>query len=351
MIVQIRTPYNSENCGSFWQAFALCEAVKALGHEVFFLERPVRDTSHGFNALCHKIGHSLVHRHSVRDAISSIKTHVRFSHAVEVLEVSDGKRPYDAVLLGSDTVWQLNSPHFGAHFDRYWAADVDGSETRIVAYAPSIAGSDGGLFEDDARVAAALSDMSAIGVRDGRTQEIIARSAGRSVSLVCDPTLLLDRSCYDEMASGHRDNDYLFAYYFGEPPADLRDAALSYASKAGLRVVSYFGTSLKTADAPSAIDPFEFLSLMGNASVVLTNTYHGTLFSQIFERETVFDSTGRTKVADAVTRLGLERHDYAYVGCADDLFGRAIDHDEVQRKIGELRASSMLFLEKALGHA
>ena len=71
----IITVYNSENCGSYWQAFTLQEFLRSLGYDVFFLKRKTSGTSHSVKSVVKRcLGH--LKRGEVNKVISPIKQYV-----------------------------------------------------------------------------------------------------------------------------------------------------------------------------------------------------------------------------------------------------------------------------------
>lgn len=349
MIIGIRTLYNSENCGSFWQAYALGEQLERMGHTVGFMRRPAAGTSHSPSRCAAKCAKALL-KGGFASASTAFATHRSFSRAVKALHVipSTPER-VDAIVLGSDTIWQLDSDYFLRNFERYWAVDAIHSRAEVVAYAPSIANSPSELFERS-NVSEALDAMKAIGVRDSYTKETLQPLTKREIVEVCDPTLLLSADDYLSLSRRDDQEPYLFAYYFTrEVPSDLVDETKKYAESRGLRVISYFGGPLGFGEPSCSVDPYEFLRLMAGASVVVTNTFHGTIFSQIFGKPTVFNSSGKQKVRDMVEKFGLEQSDYAATGSAAGLFDIPYNRDAVERSIERMRTRSIKFLTTAFG--
>lgn len=349
MIIGIRTLYNSENCGSFWQAFALGTQLSRMGHTAVFMKRPVRGTSHDSARYIINCVKALI-KDGARGMSRVAETHRAFSHAVETLHIiPDLPERVDAIVLGSDTIWQLDNDYFSRNFERYWASDAINSQTEVVAYAPSIANSPSELFESS-DVGIVLDAMKAIGVRDSYTKETLQPLTRRKIIEVCDPTLLLSADDYLSVSKSVNHEPYLFAYYFTKAvPADLVEETKRYAKSRGLRVISYFGGPLGFGEPPCRIDPYEFLGFMAGASVVVTNTFHGTIFSQIFSKPTVFNSSGKQKVRDMVEKFGLEQSDYATTGSAAGLFDIPYNGSAVKRSIEQMRARSFEFLMAAFG--
>lgn len=348
MRIGIRTLYNSENCGSFWQAYALGLQLRRMGHTVGYLKRPTSATSHGKGRYIKNCIKALV-KEGMSGPGRVTKTHLSFSKAVASLNViDDDPAGVDVVVLGSDTIWQLELPYFRKNLVRYWGLDILGS-TDVIAYAPSIANSPLTLF-DRPETRRALSAMKAIGVRDGYTRETLQHFTEKAVVEVCDPTLLLTADDYLKLTKAPREGKYLFSYYFlvDKAPDALLQEVRRYADEHELEIISYFGGQRSFGVPLCSVDPFEFLGLMANASAVVTNTFHGTLFSQIFGKRTIFNSSGKNKVRDVLSKLGLEHCDFASASSKEKLFEREVDRSRVYEAIARMRESSQAFLRDAL---
>lgn len=125
---------------------------------------------------------------------------------------------------------------------------------------------------------------------------------------VLDPVFLLDRAQWETMAvrPEHCDAPYLLVYAF-DNDATIRGLAERIAAERGLRIYSVF--DLPYAERCFALDgPEVFLGLIQNAAFVLSNSFHATAFSVIFEREfAVVERTEQlnSRMRDFTALLGL----------------------------------------------
>ena len=107
MNVCIVTVYNSENCGSFWQAYALGKYIEMMGHNVTYLKRSCIGTSHDIRKT---IEFSV--KATVKGRIGRVRRYIRtyrsFEKAIQNFPVrEDIESDVDYVIYGSDTIWEL----------------------------------------------------------------------------------------------------------------------------------------------------------------------------------------------------------------------------------------------------
>lgn len=273
-------------------------------------------------------------------------------------ELTDGCRMYDAVIVGSDQLW-LPSNVMG---DYYTLNFVPG-DVKKIAYATSFG--IGVVPEKMKRqYAYYLSRIECLSARESSGQEIIRTCIGRDVPLVCDPTMLLEREDWSEIATDKRivEDDYVFCYFMGDNP-EQREFVKRLAKKKGLKIVAllhldqYIAADEDYVDyAPYNISPADFVNLVKNANYVCTDSFHGTVFSIIFSK--IFFTFKRfnkkaslstnTRLTSLLNRLGLNERLYTGEEAVDgDL--DICDYEQVQQNLTAFRTDSFNYLKKSIG--
>ncbi|NRF27190.1 polysaccharide pyruvyl transferase family protein [Vibrio coralliilyticus] len=131
-----------------------------------------------------------------------------------------------------------------------------------------------------------INNLDYVSVREKSGLSIVSEYTD-SVSQVLDPTLLLDN--YDEIVSEPCDENYILVYKLNQEPI-LSDYFLSQveniSSITGYKVI--FVSPDGSVDIPHVDlrlpSPNELLGLIKNAKIVLTNSFHGLVFSIIFQK-------------------------------------------------------------------
>ena len=281
------------------------------------------------------------------------KQYLRISgHRFESLEeLKNAELPYDVILSGSDQIWNPKIFPDGRFDPVFFGAF---SRRRKIAYAPSfgIPHVPEGMEEE---LRGYLAGFSHVSVRERQGQVIVEEVTGKTVPVVLDPTLLLDREEWSAIAHPPAEKGYILCYCISKPGA-LSPYIHALAEKTGLPVVQLCGIRQKVhPKAKCVLDagPAEFLGLFQNASYVCTNSFHGTVFSVQFQKP-FFTAVAPSELAapessrtfSILSRLGLTGR---IIGKGDTAgLDDAIDWASVDRRLEEARKSSLTYLRAAL---
>lgn len=201
--------------------------------------------------------------------------------------VAQSVTQYDILITGSDQVW-----HPSAVCPAYLLNFASGEIIRKASYAASVAKTE--LDEDEKKaMKSALADFYAISVREEDAVKLLAPLSPIRPVCTLDPTLLLNQSEWLSVAADRcvRD-DYVFCYFLGDDPQQ-RVVAEQFAEAKGLKLVTLpflQGRYRKCDDgfgdeALFDVSVPDFLALIRDASYVLTDSFHASVFSIMFERE------------------------------------------------------------------
>lgn len=280
----------------------------------------------------------------------------RTSSFEELSELCDG---YDAVIVGSDQLWLPVNIAGG-----FYALSFVGPSVRKISYATSF-GVAAIPEKYVKRAGEFLSDFAAVSVREDAGADIVERATGRRPEVVCDPAMLLSKGEWRSVATPCPEVPevpYILCYFLGKNVWN-RVCAVDYARRRGLKVVvlahldEYVAFDESYADACLwNVGPDAWLSLVLGASAVFTDSFHGTLFSCLFEvpfftfrrHANVGAQSTNARLDTLLTELGAcDRM------CESEEQYRAIARsgvgfEDMRRHISAYRARSVSFLEAAL---
>lgn len=206
---------------------------------------------------------------------------------------------YDLAVTGSDEVWKVD--HMRRFDPSFYLDFCDPGTTRIISYAAS-ASMVTDLTQRAADVQPLLMRFSAIAVRDPETGGQVEALTGVTPELVVDPTLLWDWSLED--LPPMRPAGYVAVYSWLN---DSEFAVLRRAADArGLAVVCV-GCRHRLADENRlGVGPMEWLRLLKHADLVVTNFFHGVVFTLLFGRPLYahVDGAKRRKLERILTLAG-----------------------------------------------
>lgn len=297
------------------------------------------------------ISHQVFIRHKRFDEFRN--DYLKLSKRYTAKSIGETAAEYDILVCGSDQIWNpdFNVPEFFLNFGVK-------SQKKII-YGASL-GRDH-LSRRQLKVYKTLmSGLDAISVREDNAKTILQTISDKEIEVVLDPTLLIERDKWLELAidSLIMDKEYMFCYFL-DNNYEKQKAAEKVALEMGLVIVAipflhdiFEEESESFGDYQlSDIGPQEFLGLISRAKLVLTDSFHATVFSILFRKDFwVFGrDCGTYNMNSRIVTL------LRYF----DLFGRLIEVDEVKsykkcayqkqyEKFERKKELSLEFLRKAL---
>ncbi len=362
MRVGIVTQPLEMNYGGLLQNWALQQALRRLVHDPITIDAYERySTPHYLYNCMQAVFQSLRHgkklifpnryRGSLRRPMTGkfVEEHIAKTHVMWDYQRSVVKRYHlDALVVGSDQVWRAK--YNGGHIEDMYLRFAEGQPLRHrVAYAASF-GVDEWEYtaEQTAACARLAQQMDAVSVREPSGIALCRDHLGVEAQCVLDPTMLLQAADYenlirDELAQTKDQPHYLGVYCLDVTP-EKRAFFERLASDRGL-AVRYFAGGWFAAETVE-----QWLLMFSRASMLVTDSFHGTVFSILFGKEFYTlgnPKRGNTRIMGLLEPLGLEKRlvsDTEPVEPADS----HIDWDEVNARLAQKRQESLDFLAKSL---
>lgn len=182
----------------------------------------------------------------------------------------------DVYICGSDQIWGGRLTYF---------LDFVPDDKKKIAWAPSFGGMKQWESEYEQQMAALLKRFDFIGMREQSGVEVCQRLGRTDAVKVVDPTLLLDNNDYDRIRCKTRaEKPYAFVYILTNTMSCRIEDIFSYVSSLGLDVK--FVNNTEKGDKYEQLFPTigEWIDLLAQSSLVITNSFHGTVFSLIYKR-------------------------------------------------------------------
>ena len=184
----------------------------------------------------------------------------------------------DLYIAGSDQIW---NPLFQNGKDPAFFLQFVPADKRMVSYAASFSTSF--LNEDDcSRIEPWLKNFYKISVREGSAVKLLSEMGLEAIK-VCDPVFLLNRNVWYKMAVTPKiERDYILVYDFDQ---NIITSQIAYeiAKRENLQIKSVFPMTIN-CEICNEMGPLEFLGLVKNARIVLSNSFHATAFCLIFHK-------------------------------------------------------------------
>ena len=298
--VGILTLHGYFNYGNRLQAYATQEVIKSLGFDTHVLI--IKDVSSNMNKIIrlatklfkislketyakilNKIREKIVFcidRNSIEERVKIFKdfskeylSEVYYYNTKESLKNLSGN--YDFFITGSDQVWNpfcTNSLYF---------LDFTNKAKRI-AYAPSF-GISNIPNEYINSYKNWLSGMKNISVREATGSKIINNLIGKDAIILVDPTLMLSKEQW--LSISRKDikkpeNDYILTYFLGKKTKENELQIKEIAKYHNLKIINI--ANLRDKERYKT-GPSEFIDYINSAKMVLTDSFHGAIFSMLME--------------------------------------------------------------------
>ena len=255
---------------------------------------------------------------------------------------------YDVIIVGSDQVWRAE---ILPNIEDYFLSFLGDSKIKRIAYAASFGKENPGYKEiQKRRCGEAIGKFSAISVREIVGKKIIKDFGWpvTSCEVVVDPTMLLDRKDYQSLISGIDLNESVFGYILDQKPEKLE--MLTY-------LADYYNLSpinfLEGSDLNEYIYPpvEEWLSRIAHSKFIITDSFHGVVFSIIFNIPfaVVINRDRGTARFETVLKT-FELQDRAVNSIADlkTVVKRPIDWKRVNCILNDKKNDAECFLKKSL---
>lgn len=273
--------------------------------------------------------------------------------------IAEANAVYDGFICGSDQIW---NPNLTRTDSMYWLTFADKSKLKM-SYAPSI-----GVKELNAEQAKQISEnlknFNAVSCREESGTELINSVLKKDKCVtVLDPTLMVDRSVWDELCTERTYKfKYIFVYMLRGDKAQRKQIE-AFAKKKQLTIITMpfletehiewydmkFG-DIKVWDA----SPDEFINLIRNAEYVFTDSFHSTVFSCLYHKNFfIFQKLGNaqmTRLENLQNMLGIESRVINDTNTIEDIeTNKMIDWKAVDSILHKKRVHSQSFLKRAVG--
>lgn len=206
---------------------------------------------------------------------------------------------YEYGVVGSDQVWNPN--YIKGDFDIYFLNFL--KKHQRIAYAPSfgITKISNTVIEKYKKY---LKEIPNLSVREQEGAQIIKDLTGKDIPVLVDPTLLLSKEKWLSISKPHKykpKKKYVFTYFLGNMSKEYKRFIKTFSKKYHFEIVNL--ANLKYSKYYNA-DPEEFLDYINSSEIVFTDSFHGTLFSILFQKPfIVFERLGTHSMSSRINTL------------------------------------------------
>lgn len=373
--IGIITFHSSHNCGSMLQAYALQTVIESR----YGVEVEIIDFSNSGSRNLYGLFDFRLKKSAIKHNLLTIKhwklvneyrgDYINFKEKYlhtttqqfknyKDLEILNGR--YDLVIAGGDQVWNVLCPDAD---DAYFLNFVH--EGKKAAYSPSLGGNNiNEVIQDTEKYKKLLEQFDFISVREPNGQKWLEELTGRKIPIIADPTLLLSHEEWlQKFNIPHINEKYIFNYAFFHNRPEANEAIHKISEETGLPVyildskswAAYRLDKYGIKKFPTT-GPIAFLTLMENAEWVLTQSFHGTLFSAMFHknfwsyRAPSVNKPGDDRAISILRQLGLIDRYQIIDELPNQDFLKGIDYENTDDLILKLRETAFSYLDEIMSN-
>jgi hypothetical protein len=369
--VGILTLHVGDNFGGVLQAYALQETVKQLNAgcvEIINYKEPylidkfkliVINKSSSIKFIISFIDNMLFipYRYLAKIRYKSFRNKYMNLSSVKYFNSKD-INGYDAYIVGSDQVWNNELVKDDATF----LLDFCAKSKKKIAYAASL-GNSNVIGKQLDWLKKYINNIDYISVREDSAKKIISSLTKKEVVHVLDPTLVADRKVWDNLIKVAKfKTPYLLLYriYAND---ELYDVANRIARQFHLKVIyiHYWCNNVKVLDYSikpykygfknvRSAGPKDFITLLKNANFIVTNSFHGTAFSIIFNKNfiAVPDKERGNRLTSLLNMFKLSERIITSHKQVLENFNFEVDYKTANEILNREKEKSFEFLKNAL---
>ncbi|WP_404394883.1 polysaccharide pyruvyl transferase family protein [Stutzerimonas chloritidismutans] len=375
MKIAIMTQPLGKNYGGIMQAWALQQVLKRMGHEVVTIDRqPDQPTLAymaarlGYRAAMKAIGRRKApinfEKHLpiiLQHTQAFIAEHITMSeplYSTQQLRAHFDRENYDAVIVGSDQTWR---PKYSPNIYNFFLDFLEDKEILRIAYASSFGVNNWEYSEEQTKRCAELAKkFDSISVREKSGVDLCHKYLGVAATHALDPTLLLNKDSYIKLLdkkSINSNHSGVYSYILDRTTekkhlVDQYSKSLNanaFTAQADIDLYHWSANDISKYVMPP---PKEWIEGFAKGSLVITDSFHGTAFSIIFQKPflaAVNAARGADRFTSLTRSLGLEHHliniDTSFQNYGSEV---AIDWSAVTMQLNAFRRHSMNHLSQSL---
>lgn len=332
--IGILTIHNSPNYGACLQCYALWKYINDLGHhcEVINLYRPLAFEDYKDSKKFHllrnkKLGllqkikkfvlsyrkNESLFNEEARKKFDKFNGRITFSKPYRGLdELYDTPPIYDIYIAGSDQLWNPSQTYC---VEPYFLTFVDSNNAIKISYATSLGVSELNNNEE-LLYKKWLEDFTEVSVREESARKLLSRFVNKDIYQVADPTFLISEEKWKDIIKLPNLSDYILLFSLNHNE-DLLKYTISLGKQSNKKVVylTQIQPQNTTTDYVSVVDagPEEWLGYIKSASMVITNSFHATVFSIILRTNNFYtyiplSSNRGSRIIDLLSTYHLSSH-------------------------------------------
>ena len=311
MKIGVLTFHNAINFGAVLQTYATQELLKGMGHSVEIIDyhNSYIDAYYEKNEFSFKKFLTL----NPKSIVKSIIVPILYSKR---------KRRYDAFLRNLNLT------------ERYFQGEITGYDVILI-------GSD---------QVWSIKHTDGFDVREASLKDYLMRITNKDITVTLDPTLVVNKAVWNKFCKPVDNTGYILVYavkFLSETITVANKISKIYGKK--VKIISAYPGRPFSLKVIEGCGPQDFLSYIKNASLVITSSFHGAVFSILFEKDFVSvipEGKKNQRVSDLLYSLNLSNRIISSPNAIERI--SKIDYSNINILLEEKKAETLDFLKSSL---
>lgn len=298
MKVGILSMQRVKNYGSFLQAYSLKRNLEALGHEVQFVDYKVEEVLNKgtkqanktsplalFSALRRRFYKTRAEKFFLARKKFLTRYDTEFYDMLGLTKQPNLCPPLDVLVIGSDEVFNCLQTNSDVGFSRQLFG-AENNAGRVITYAASFGNTTLERLKEyriDKEVSELLKNINTFSVRDENSHSLIKELTAKESLMHLDPVFIYDYPEVDEIKQNL--HDYIVVYSYSNRISQAEAKKIKAFAKKHKKKLVCIGEYQSFCDLYIGANPFELLSYIKHADYVITDTFHGTVFSIKYNKQ------------------------------------------------------------------
>jgi len=347
--VGVITFHNYDNYGAVLQSYALQECIKRYGAQTEIIDYNCKYITNPFqlkrlknkgffNYIYGAVGYICYLPR--RRKCNKFRRMMKYSEPVNKENIGSLNGKYDVFITGSDQIWDYHL----TDFDRTYFLDFV-TQGKKCSYAASI-GEHLPPEKYQKEYSELLGSFDRILVRESYGADVVEQLTGRRPDCTCDPTLLLSGEEWEQLIekTSEKQEDYILVYQLGVNPSFVKFVKrLKKKMKLPVKYIPFPLVGILGCSTNLTAGPEEWLKLFRNAKYIVTDSFHGAVFSVLFHKPFFVRVDGHhvnKRVEELLTHLNMTDRIISE-SLTDEMLSAEVDYSYADEILQSMRKDSL----------
>lgn len=357
------------NFGSLLQSYSLKKMLECMGVEVHFIDIEKKEEddkavgerlqfgkeiekNNGILSKLKKIDRYALNRIKIRKIANEQDWYFEeFRKNILGIKDEDNEEQYDLCVIGSDEVFNCMAPSTWGFTSQLFGKVRQADE--VITYAASCGATKYNQLNPEMVeiIKNAFEKVSGFSARDMNTKEFIEQLTSNPVESHLDPVWVGDFQ--DELnrtsITVELPKRYCIIYSYYNRIHDKKEIndILHFCKEKELEPIA-LGAPQMWLKNYVAVSPFEMLKIFKKADFIITDTFHGTIFSQKFNGHfaVLYRESNKNKLSDLVKKINAEKHVISKFDELKSVYDICENRHDILENIEKQRKISMKYLKR-----